>query len=797
MKNKKLLIVMFSFIFINQLVNVNLMASSKVGNWEITAPDVYNLTKEQATAINDAGVCNTIDKEVKDNNIQMVRVGGMSPDPSTGLWDETDIKPVEDLTFQDASGVIPCADWKLSTVVGTSTDYAASESSTGIALIVTVNIVDGVATFPGSYTGLRTTMTTDTIKVVPGTVYSKDTMVEDYGLTFQEMKPDGTGWEDVAPEDLTIKIETEYTPTTTKPGTYRTVIETSSGSGTSYGNSYNVVNVEVVNPLTFDYPKTLAVANLRDGALTSDQLTSLFEITATGDDGADVPLSAVTDDIDWTTPGIYKVHFTGTDSKGQVGQSQDLTLVLYDGDNMPPTVSTTTDYVEINNSAGTLTSDELITKFGTTATATATATVEGIDVDGTINWGTPGVNMFRFSAVDSEGRTGYSKMVVLNIIDDSADFKPTINTSNYEEVNLSDGELTSDELITKFGVTAADSTGAPITDIKFDGTIDWTKPGVNTITFTATDTTGVSVTTNPVTLNILDDPSVTTTVDTYEIATGTELTKEGLIADYGATAPAAHEVNVIFDNIDTNVPGTYTVEFYTMGQNISDMKSVELVVTGDSVVTEPSATIDVTGSDSVTVGDEAEYEVTTTVKSDIDSGVEVEVALPAGYEYVTDSMTVKLNGTDYAMKRNVKAEGSTINAKVTDDLKAGDIITMTFTANVKEDAVEKSDITATVNDKDGVKIDETTFTQTVKAEVTPVDPGSEVDSETDSEVDSETDSEVDSEVVSESSSEAKSMIQMVDNNGNIAKTGSNTEIFTLIATAIMSVLVIVKARVKL
>ena len=165
--------------------------------------------------------------------------------------------------------------------------------------------------------------------------------------------------------------------------------------------------------------------------------------------------------------------------------------------------------------------------------------------------------------LDGLGKNFVNEIDALNHLRESLGFdatKPVITLNGASSI-----ELTKGTAYTELGATATDDRDGSI-DVVITGTVEVTKLGTYTITYTATDKAGNS-TVKTRTIKIIPLPIVPDTtkpVITLNGASSIELTKGTAYTELGATATDDRDGTVsvtISGNVDVNVVNSYTITY--------------------------------------------------------------------------------------------------------------------------------------------------------------------------------------------------------------------------------------------
>ena len=194
-------------------------------------------------------------------------------------------------------------------------------------------------------------------------------------------------------------------------------------------------------------------------------------------------------------------------------------------------------------------------ELGTTYTDAGATTTDDrggnvvITSSGTVDTNAVGSYQINYTATDESGNTSYATRTV-NVVDTT---KPvvTVTGSNPATVELGAAYTDAD-------ATASDASGTVA--VVTSGTVDTSKVGTYTITYTAPDASGTVVTATR-TVNVVDTTKPVVTV-TGPNPTTVEL--GGTYVELGATSTDLSDpdiVDVTTGTVDTNTVGTYIITY--------------------------------------------------------------------------------------------------------------------------------------------------------------------------------------------------------------------------------------------
>lgn len=356
------------------------------------------------------------------------------------------------------------------------------------------------------------------------------------------------------PGTATGTTGTDTTGTTTGTGT-GTVVDTGTGSGTVTGGGDTGSGTTTTDTApTISAPSTISVhkgqgsINLMSGVSASDaqdgNLTSAVTYSTT---------------LDKNTPGTYSITYSVTDSAGHTASVTSTITVIND---KPSIAFLDGNRLEVGGSFDPLKSVMAADFQDGNLTSKVT-------VDGRVDTSVPGDYHLTYSVTDSDGQT-VTKDRTITVYADA----PTV---------INDDQQTSVAVGGSFnpldGVNAESKYGPA--DLKVDGSVDTSKPGANTLTYTATDKFG-QTTTKTVTINVTADAP---TIDVSGVKTNLTV-GDSFDENAGVTATSPYgEAKVTVDgSVDTSTPGTYTLHYTAtdkFGQTVKKDVTVTVAAPSD------------------------------------------------------------------------------------------------------------------------------------------------------------------------------------------------------------------------
>ena len=308
-----------------------------------------------------------------------------------------------------------------------------------------------------------------------------------------------------------------------------------------------VITVNGANPMTVECHTTFT----DPGATANDLCAGSVAVTSSGT-------------VDANTPGTYTITYSATDGTNTATATRTVNVV----DTTAPVITL--------NGANPMTV-ECHTGFsdpGATASDACAGTVP-VTASGAVDANTPGTYTITYSASDNAGHTTTTTRTV-NVVDTLAPVI-TINGANPFTVECHTS-------FTDPGATASDSCAGSVA-VTSTNNVNVNVPGAYTVTYMASDGTNTATATR--TVNVVDTIAPVITVNganplTVECHTS--------LNDPGATATDSCAGTVAVnstDNVNVNVPGSYTITYTaTDGTNSSTAtRTVNVVDTTAPVIT--------------------------------------------------------------------------------------------------------------------------------------------------------------------------------------------------------------------
>lgn len=323
------------------------------------------------------------------------------------------------------------------------------------------------------------------------------------------------------------------------------------GGGTDGGGSDSGVTTpdqapSISAPATMTVHKGQETVNFRLGVTASDP-----------EDGDLTNAIGYTTTLDKNTPGTYTVTYSVTDSAGHtVSVTREITVI----NDKPSIVFLNDNPVEVGTSFDAL-KDVHAADFQD-GDVTGKVTAEG-KVDTT----TPGQYELTYSVTDSDGQTVTKQRTVTVYAE-----KPAIDTTDQNTsvaINANFDDLQGVKATSKYGEA----------DLQVDSSVDTSKPGENTLTYTATDKFG-QTTTKTVTINVTaDKPSL----DVAKVPTTLKVGDQfDALANVTAASPYGEAKVTVDGSVDTGVAGDYKLTYTAtdkFGQTTT--KEVTVIVAAD------------------------------------------------------------------------------------------------------------------------------------------------------------------------------------------------------------------------
>lgn len=421
----------------------------------------------------------------------------------------------------------------------TAIDYQSIDISGSVTTAHTIDMnvagdYDVVYTIQDPVTTLVTSLTvTVTVKAAPTlTILGNNPETVEINAAYIDA---GATAVDAAGTSLTSAITVDNQVDNTTEGNYTVTYSVTDGDGLT-STAVRSVDVYIPNP----------VITLIGGSEYIPVGGTYTEPGYTAVDYQNTDITALvtsTDNIDNTTVGAYTVEYTVTDSNGKVSDPISRSVSV----RALPVISLTGDDPQIVALGGTYTDlgATAIDSDGNDISLNVTVTN---DVDATVS----GSYAATYSVTDDFGIDGLPRGRVVIV-----DSYPAITLLGNPTEVIETGSAYIDA-----GATASDLEDGDITaDIVVVNTVDTAVAGTYTVTYSVTDSVGVSAPDVVRTVTVHDKPTITDLgVNPMAVLSGSVWTDPGVLAeDYQGTDLSASLV--VVDNVDTAIDGTYTVTY--------------------------------------------------------------------------------------------------------------------------------------------------------------------------------------------------------------------------------------------
>ncbi len=419
---------------------------------------------------------------------------------------------------------------------------------------------------------VRALNTTDTTKPVI-TINGATKVTIDKGSTYTD---EGATANDDRDGDLTVIMTGNVD--TNKPGTY---ILTYSATDNA-GNTASVKRTVIVKAVSSDVTKPV-ITLIGPASLTINKGVFYNDPGANAVDDQDGKIEVVkTGSININKVGTYVLTYKATDRAGNVAIKTRTIIIKerQETDNTPPVI-TLNGAAQIEIYIGTSYSDA-----GATAFDAHDGTVK-VTKTGVVDTSKAGSNIITYSATDKAGNSSTEiRNVIVRVAPQGDSVKPEISLlgSEYMTINLGD-------VYREAGATATDNRDGEL-QVVITGTVDVTKAGTYTLTYTATDRSGnvatktrvvtVQAETQPRPENQVDTISPTITLDGSEKITlkqGQSYTDPGV----SAKDDRLGQIKIITTGkVDTDKAGTYTITYTAIDAAGNKASVVRTIVVEDT-----------------------------------------------------------------------------------------------------------------------------------------------------------------------------------------------------------------------
>lgn len=165
------------------------------------------------------------------------------------------------------------------------------------------------------------------------------------------------------------------------------------------------------------------------------------------------------------------------------------------------------------------------------------------------------------------------------------DIDHSLTITNDSAISYTEGNtITEAQFLTDINAKTDD--GTPVTS-DFDSVVDFSVPGVYTVTLNAENSAGLKATPKTVTVTILDKP-VITSAKSITYTTGDSVTSEQFLKDISATSDDGSPVTSDFDTVvDLNKAGTYEVTLTSVSTDGVETQ-VKVLVTIENAIEPPN-----------------------------------------------------------------------------------------------------------------------------------------------------------------------------------------------------------------
>ena len=455
----------------------------------------------------------------------------------------------------------------------TATDNSSETIGVSVAGTVNTSIIgryEITYSATDSAANINTTIrTVNVVDITPPviTLNGDNTFIQNEDVSYTEAG--ATAQDDVNGE---VEVVISGAIDSTTPGTYALTYTATDAAGNT-ANKIRTINIVDI---------TAPVITLNgDNSVTQNEDTVYTEAGATAQDNLDGTIDVVISGaLDSTTPGIYVLTYTATDSTGNAAS---LIRTINIVDITAPVITLNGDNPFTQNE------DAPYAEAGATAQDNLDGDIEVI-ISGNIDDTAPGTYALNYTATDAAGNTASLSRVII-VLDTTAPVI-TLNGDNPFTQN-------EDMAYTEAGATAQDNLDDEI-EVVISGNIDDTTPGIYVLTYNATDAAGntASLTRS---INVLDKTPPVITLNGDNFFTQNE---DVAYIEVGAFAQdnLDGEIEVVIGgNIDDTTPGTYTLSYtatdvagnatsLTRTINILDTTVPVIILNGDNPFTQDEDT---------------------------------------------------------------------------------------------------------------------------------------------------------------------------------------------------------------
>ena len=484
---------------------------------------------------------------------------------------------------------------------------------------------------------IRTLIVKDTEPPVIS-ILGQDPMSIFQGETFND--PGATAVDNVdIPENINITVD-DSTVTPSIAGTYSVVYNATDTAGNAASTVVRTVNVSDTEPPV--------ITILGQNPMTIDQGDLFNDPGATANDNVNGNSLTVnsTNNVDETTPGVYEVTYTVTDTANNTSSATRTVNVL---DTQPPVITLLgSTPKEINQ--GLTYSDagyNVIDNYDA---------VEDIAVSTTdnVNTSIPGEYTFVYNATDQAGNTAIPKARTVKVLDTEAPVITILGINPYS--------INQDVTFTDPGASALDNVDGSLTSsIVPTSDVDTSQPGTYTVLYNVMDTAlnAAEQKIRNVIVNDTEAPVIEILgANPFTVSQGDNYIDESFnVTDNVDPTANITTTTTGADTVDTNTPGNYAVVYTatdSAGNNAITMTRTVIVADAENPV------ITITGDNPYFINQDDTYNdegataidnVDGNLTSNIVPSGNVDTSNPGSYD-ITYTVTDSANNTSTAV-RNV------------------------------------------------------------------------------------------------------------------------------------------------
>ncbi|EII4617425.1 LapB repeat-containing protein [Listeria monocytogenes] len=422
-----------------------------------------------------------------------------------------------------------------------------------------------------------------------GDELSEESTIEDFTTYIDLIMKDNVASDETLEANLTVKGFEEIDFTT--PGEYPIILKTSDDSENIGSLEVNFTIEDTVNPTLTAKKQRWNQSFDENKSYTADDFAKAAGIVVADADKKagyvidEVDLDALNTAIqsnDAVKAGEYTVQITATDSSGNAATPMNITVNVQD---MEAPILESDDKYILTQYSELPTADALKEEIQATVTdkVDKTLSVEDIQVIGLDNIDTEiaGTYTITLSVIDNSNNQA-ERTVTVTILE-----QPVITadkTISYTE----NSPVTEEEFLKDSHVKTSDE--SPVTS-DFDSIVDFSTPGVYTVTLNSESTDGVKATPAKVTVTILEQPVITAD-KTISYTENSSVTEEEFLKDSHVKTSDESPVTSDFDSIvDFSTPGVYTVTLNSESTDGAKAAPAKVTVT---ILEQPVITADKT-----------------------------------------------------------------------------------------------------------------------------------------------------------------------------------------------------------